>query len=134
MTTKTNEINHGLQQAKAQLKSVKDMVKALNEARESNNDNAYEEALTRIQEDILSLEVRQDWHTIGQKAEAGEYRLLLCWGGPAVQIVGDLNEYNEPESANIQYQDWFTGWSNLNISQEEENILLDYARVFYFGN
>jgi hypothetical protein len=67
-------------------------------------------------------------------AEAGEYRLLLCWGGPAVQIVGDLNEYNEPESANIQYQDWFTGWSNLNISQEEENILLDYARVFYFGN
>jgi hypothetical protein len=29
-------------------------------------------------------------------------------GGPAVRITGDLADYGEPETASIEYQDWFT--------------------------
>ena len=59
--------------------------------------------------------------------------ILLCTGGPAVRIVGDLNEHGEPDTARIEYQDWFTYWERLPIKREQEDLLLDYARCFYFG-
>lgn len=106
----------------------------------------------RILEDALSVEVRSGWVTPGALTGRGmagenkpaEYRILLCTGGPAVQIVGKLNEYGEPETAVMQVQDWFTPWTEFcpacsgqaddpgNVG-DPESILLEYARQFYFG-
>jgi hypothetical protein len=88
-----------------------------------------------IQEDALSVEVRGDWHTPGgEDAAPTEYKILLCTGGPACQIVGDLDEHNEPDTATIQHQDWFTPWQDLHpLTDEDTAALLDYARNFYFG-
>ena len=87
-----------------------------------------------IQEEPLSLEVRNTaWRAPHLNPEPpDEYCILLGWGGPAVRIVGDLNRCGEPETAVLQFQDWFTSWEPLKVSQEDENVLLEYARCFYF--
>ena len=88
-----------------------------------------------IEQDALSVEVRNtDWRTPGDEADKpDEYRILLAWGGPAVQITGDLSEYGEPETAIIQYQDWFTGWATLDTTDDEDEVMLRYAQYFYSG-
>lgn len=94
-----------------------------------------DDARQRIEDDALSVEVRSDWHTPGSDAgKPSQYRILLCTGGPACQIIGDLSEHGEPESATIQYQDWGTPWTDWRDGPEDQDeILLTYARVFYWG-
>jgi hypothetical protein len=92
-----------------------------------------DDARQRIEEDPLSVEVRGDWHSIGDQSglnQATEFKILLCTGGPAVQIRGEL-ENGEPSRAWLEVQDWGTPWTQyFDISQD---ALLAYARVFYFG-
>lgn len=96
-----------------------------------------DDARQRIEEDALSVEVRSDWHSPHERDTSGkatEYRILLCTGGPACQIVGDLDRHGEPESARIQYQDWGTPWTDWRDGPDDEDeILLAYAAVFYWG-
>ncbi len=99
--------NHSEQQAKAQLESIKEMVAALDAAK---TDNEREDAERTIHEDPLSVEVRTDWHSPGEKGEISEYCILLATGGPACRIVGTLGRWNEPDSARIEHQDWGTPW------------------------
>jgi len=87
-----------------------------------------------IEKDPLSVEVRSDWHAPGEDSSATEYTILLCTGGPACRIIGELGQYNEPETAHIEYQDWFTPWEEYReTTDEEDEALLAYARQFYFG-
>jgi hypothetical protein len=44
-----------------------------------------------------------------------------------VEMVAALN------LAKIQYQDWFTPWTDYRLTSEQEEIVLTYARCFYFG-
>ena len=59
-------------------------------------------------------------------------KILLCWGGPAVQIVGTLDDDNQPDSAELQYQDWFTSWIDYPLTQDDEADVLLYAAEFSF--
>lgn len=87
-----------------------------------------------IEETPLSIEVRSDWHTPGEPGESAEYNILLGTGGPACRIIGSLNGHSEPEDARFEYQDWFKPWTTANnLSREEEDALLEFARSFYFG-
>lgn len=70
---------------------------ATDDEREQYHDE--DQAREAIAQDALSVEIRSDWHTPGSEGEAGQYMILLCTGGPACRIVGDLNEYKEPETA-----------------------------------
>ena len=99
------------------------------ERQEYHDEEAAREA---IQEDPLEVSVRSDWHQPGGDTELDEYRILLCTGGPAVQITGKLGKHGEPDDAKLQYQDWFTPWCNFPTTSEEDRELLDYARQFYF--
>jgi len=133
MMTKNQQENRAKDQAKLQLESIREMVKALQTAQEENDDKV-DEARERILQDPLSVEVRTGWHTPGSEdATPTEYAILLCTGGPAVRIVGDLSEYQEPESAHLEFQDWFTPWTPYLLDAEEEADVLEYARQFYFG-
>ena len=120
-------------QAKAQLESIREMVAALEKADASGTEDERDEARRHIDEDALSVEVRSDWHTPGGDSDPGEYCILLCTGGPAVRIIGRLGNFSEPESARLQYQDWFTEWQELILSHDEYADLLTYAQCFYFG-
>jgi hypothetical protein len=100
--------------------------------REEDEEAIYE----RIQQGPLSLEVRSDWHTPGDPdgRKPGEFRLLLSTGGPALQLVGEVDEYGEPYGTpRLQWQDWGTPWTDYRTTEEEDSALEDYARCFYYG-
>ena len=63
--------------------------------------------------------------------EAAEFCILLTTGGPAVRIRGELDEYNEPRRAWLEVQDWFLPWTEYVCA--DSDVLLNYARCFYFG-
>ena len=140
------------QQAAAQLKSIAEMVEWLTHAREciasgcregctggdgyANTQEYHDEEAARefLTDAPLSVEVRTDWHAVGavEAAKPTHYRILLCWGGPAVQIVGTLDDYNQPDSAELQCQDWFTEWTRCPTTHKDEADLMTYATAFYF--
>lgn len=135
--------SHSELQALAQLESIREMVAALTAAVESKtlsgneHADAIEKAQQAIQEDPLSVEVRSRWMELrdwGNKEQVApaEFKILLCTGGPAVQIIGELNA-GEPEKPRLQHQDWGTPWTDVRLSAEDEETLLAYCREFYFG-
>ncbi len=94
-----------------------------------------DEARQSIEEDPVGIQVRSGWHTPGEEEAPAEYEILLCTGGPAVRITGELSQHQEPETAQIEYQDWFTPWARYgDTSDEEDEALLTYAQQFYFGS
>ena len=91
-----------------------------------------EDARERIQEDALDISIRSDWQSIGETLEPSEFMILLCTGGPACRIVGELDQYNQPCRAWLEYQDWFTPWTEL-VDGVSHSDLLTYCKQFYFG-
>lgn len=89
-----------------------------------------DEARQIIQEDPLEVQVRSDWTNPGQTLEAGEFMILLCTGGPAVRIVGELDR-GEPCRAWLEYQDWGTPWTQWFGASSD--TLCEYAANFFFG-
>ena len=126
---KTQEARRGEDQARAQLDSIIEMVEKL----DTGTDIEREEAQTIIHEDPLSVQVRSGWYSPGsENTKPEEFEILLCTGGPAARIIGELNEYLEPETAILQHQDWFTPWIDQPLTEEEEEKVLEYCRQFYF--
>ena len=124
------------EQARAQLDGIIELMKALPEGGKVDGDTLTSEQVSdRIQEDPLSIQVRTDWYTPGDPDnKPTDYEILLCTGGPACRIIGDLDEYG-PETAHIEYQDWGTPWTEYReTTTEEDNMLLKYTQQFYFGD
>src|SRR5207253_7861169 len=128
-------------QASAQLARIEELVQCLEHAEECDNPacgadctHDGEAARDAITDDVLDVQVRGEWHVPGafDGAAPYEYKILLCWGGPSVQIVGTLDADNQPDSATLQYQDWFTLWLNYPLTDAEEQTILTYAQQFYF--
>jgi len=120
--------DRGKKQAIAQIESIVEMVAALN----SENDEEREEAQETIQNDPLSVEVRSGWHSVGSTHPPDEFCILLCWGGPACRIIGELDEHAQPEKPRLEYQDWGTNWTEYPLTEEEETALQTYCEQFYF--
>jgi hypothetical protein len=138
-------------QGQAQFDSIREMVEELRKAdldaisegptEDGNYGEACESARIHIREDALSVQVRSGWYTPGaERAEqkAAEYEILLCTGGPACRIIGELSEHGEPETARMEVQDWFQPWTQIRPSVSPDDydsgpILLEYARCFWFG-
>lgn len=138
-----NKHDHAIANAKGWLSSILEMVEALNAADLRDDDEAHEKAEEAIHQSILSLEVKTGWFTPGGYAgwfapggyaSPEEYRLLLSWGGPALQLVGKLNDHNEPDEwPRLEYQDWFTPWTEYEPAREHREALQKFASVFYYG-
>lgn len=90
-----------------------------------------EDAEQRIQEDPLSIEVRSGWYTPGKTDnKPAEFMILLTTGGPAVRIMGELDEYGQPDRAWLEAQDWFKPWTQY--LGADQSVLLTYCQQFYF--
>lgn len=128
-------------QASSQLESIDEMLRVLAHAQteshtnEDCDDNLYKDtenahdedaALQAIQEDALEINTRTEFN--GEK----EYMILLCTGGPACRIIGDIDEHDQPSSARLEYQDWGTPWTDYPLTQDNEQTLIEYARHYYF--
>jgi hypothetical protein len=96
-----------------------------------------DEARQRIEEDALEVQVRADWHNVGEvHATPSEFYILLCTGGPAVRIMGELDNHLQPCRAWLEYQDWGTPWTQYfgdNMDSDALDALLAYCNCFYFG-
>lgn len=131
--------DHGAANARGWWSSIQEMVAAFEAAQEDGAErDALEAAERAIDESMLSVEVRSSWHTPGGVSgdrKPSEYRILLTTGGPALQLVSDLSEYGEPETAKLQIQDWFKPWSEWrpDDAPDYEKTLLTFARRFFFG-
>ena len=155
--TKDNEIP-GLENARGWYASIVEMVEELGKA-SSDFLDSRDTAEQRIHDSVLSVEVRSDWCApIAFKNSEGpsEYRILLTTGGPGLQLVGTLNEYGQPETAELQGQDWFKPWTSVpwgallppapagsdigaftdaevEAMDKMRETLLTFARCFYVG-
>ena len=89
----------------------------------------------RIGESHFGVQVRSDWHNVGDSGEASEFRMTLAGGGPACQIVGDLNRYMGADGVRLQHQDWFECWTNLETTSEEDGQIERFCNIAaYFGD
>jgi hypothetical protein len=91
--------------------------------------NDADEARQRIQEDALSVEVRSGWASPGEKMESEEFRIVLCTGGPHVEIVGDLDR-SEPSRPRVIFKDWGDSGELFDF---DHDAVLAYCGCFYFG-
>ena len=94
-----------------------------------------DEARERILEDALEVQVRAGWHSPGETVlTPEEFYILLCTGGPAVRIVGDVDHSMQPERPRLEYQDWGTSWTELvSLESHEREALQSYCAAHYFG-
>jgi len=79
-----------------------------------------EDVQRQVDEFPIDISVRSGWQGLGEKLEAEEYSILLCTGGPAVRITGDFDRWGTPHTAKLEYQDWYTQWTELYIDTPEE--------------
>ena len=149
--------NDAREQAKAQLEGMREMLARLKhaincDASEPDEcelaiapNSLFEIELTRqytfselhdadaasdaIREDALEVQVRSGWTNPGETLEPAEFNILLCTGGPAVRIMGELDNYGNPERAWLEYKDWGTPWVELieSDTMDKRNALLEYA-------
>ena len=88
-----------------------------------------DDARQRISEDALEVTVRSGWVSFGTEMTADDFQILLCTGGPAVRIMGELDQHGTPCRAWIEYQDWGTPWTQY--FGAEQSRLLAYAQHFF---
>lgn len=122
---------HAISNAKAWLESIVEMVETLDDPDERFDEM---EALDRIHESVLSVQVRGGWRDLSgiDKLEAEEFYILLTTGGPALRIYGSIGLHGEPEDMVLQWQDWGTPWTTYYVIDGKE-ALETFTRQFYFG-
>lgn len=92
-------------------------------------------ARERIEESPLSVQVRSGWRSPGDAhGDPEEFEILLSTGGPALRIVGDLDQHCQPTRARLEHQDWGTPWTEMILGSDDYDTLLKWAGVFYFGD
>jgi hypothetical protein len=89
-----------------------------------------DDAEQRIHEDPLSIEYRSGWVTDKTEMVAEEVKILLTTGGPAVQIIVELDD-GQPRRAYLQVQDWGTPWTDY-YKDGIGDVLMAYVRCFCF--
>ena len=90
-----------------------------------------EQARERILEDALSVAVRSGWASTKEDFEPEEFQIVLCTGGPHVELVGDLDR-GTPSRVRVIYKGWGTSGEYFPESEERE-ALETYCAQFYFG-
>ena len=139
MTTTTKKPNHAFNNAKGHIESIVEDFEAGSYIESSNpTTQEQEEKLEEIKESILnsalSVEFRSGWSTNFDELEIEEFKILLSWGGPALRVIGDLDQYKQAENIKLQFQDWGTPWTDYELTEKEEESLNWFCNCFYFGS
>ena len=101
------------QQAQSQVSGIVGMIRAIEEQADQD------EARDAIHATPLSVEVRSGWRSVGEDAgEPEEFRIVLCTGGPHVELVGVIGD-----TARVVFRDW--GESGEYYPDADERIALD---------
>lgn len=131
---KEDPTKHMFDNGRAWFSTIKELVEKMDAVGQSDyeGEESEDDVRREIEEGPLSVQVRDGWHSPGAPSQgAEEYEILLSTGGPALRIYGKLGQYNEPDSADLEAQDWFIPWTR--VPDVDEDVLLKYVRCFYFG-
>jgi hypothetical protein len=115
-------------QAFAKLESIIELVDSYNCA---TTDDERDAALEAIYSDPLEISFRSGWcDLLDSKMDPAEFRIVLCTGGPHVQLRGDLDENKTPSNVVIEYSDWFETMRQISSLTDEEQKFVDtYCQI-----
>ena len=144
MTTATVEKqDHALLNAKAKLESIIELHRKYQLVIDrAECGNELEEIKEEAHQSVLSVEVSSsDRQPVGTEFEPTKGRLLLSTGGPACQIIFDLDQWKQPAGNTvIQFQDWGTPWTSYCqpfLSKEEDDEATEaldwFTTLFFYG-
>ena len=129
-TTKTN---YALENAKGHMESMVEDFKKDQQLQESNDYKEQDELRESVLNSALSVEFRSGWYSSPEdEKKAEEFRILLSTGGPALRIIGKLDDYG-PIEPKLQHQDWGTPWTDFEITEDQQKALNWFCNCFYFG-
>lgn len=93
------------------------------------------ELANSVQECALSVEVRGGWHAAGEEdTPPYEFKVLVTTGGPAFRVIGDLDQHNQPTNVRAEHQDWGTPWTEVDLTNDEQEAVDWFASLFYYGD
>lgn len=124
--------DHAQENGQAYMAEIARLLRVYQRCIQYNHHDWADNIRERIEEMPLSVLVRSAWHTPGAgDDEPGEYELLLSTGGPALRITGELNAFEQVETAELQCQDWFTPWRS--VEGQDQDTLREFANFFWYG-
>ena len=97
----------------------------------TNHDEVADAIEESCQESALAVDVRSGWGPASEQLEPGEFQILLSTGGPALRIIGDLDN-DSPTDARLEHQDWGTPWTQWRRGVDIE-ALEWFCSLFCFG-
>lgn len=97
-----------------------------------NLDEVAEAIEEQMRESILSITVRSNWQTPDQELSPGEFQILLSWGGPALRVMGELDDNAEPCRYWVEHQDWGTPWTLW--PNTEAYAITWFVGLFWYGD
>ena len=139
MTTTPTKQNHAITNCKGQLENIIDLYKRFN----------FDETLGALDKEEIeelakdeALDVcwkSDDWQAVGAELTPTKGRVLLTTGGPACQVVCDLDG-DVASNPEIQWQDWGTPWTTPSIQNElqldfelADSALEWFINLFWWG-
>ena len=131
MTTSTpTKPNHALDNCKGQLETIVElyMLRDLDDDERDIMQEAQDMAL-----DVCWKS--DDWQSVMCKEgfTPTKGRVLLTTGGPACQVICDL-DWRNPSNPEIQWQDWGTPWtSHYDLTELERTALEWFVNQFWWG-
>ena len=128
-TTKTN---HALNNAIGHIESMVEDFKKDKHFFDIKNFDSQDELRENVLNSALSIQFRSDCETFEENFKAKEFKILLSWGGPALRVIGELDDYG-PVNPKLQYQDWGTPWTDFEITEDQQEALNWFCNCFYFG-
>jgi hypothetical protein len=98
-----------------------------------NHQDVADDIEQTMREGVLDVQVRSGWQASDEHLEAAQFQILLTTGGPALRLIGDLED-GEPSRSWFEIQDWGTPWFGLHCQHSYEIQAKDwFARLFFFG-
>ena len=131
MTTATpTKPNHALTNCKGQLETIVELYML------RDLDDDERDTLQEAQDMALGVCWKSDdWQAVGSKEgfTPTKGRVLLSTGGPACQVICDLEDHY-PSNPEIQWQDWGTPWtSHYDLIELERTALEWFVNLFWWG-
>ena len=136
-TSQQKKENHALNNAIGHIKSMVEDFEEISYLNSLNpttqeQEERIEEITQEVLNSALSVEFRSGWETHYENFKAKEFKILLSWGGPALRIIGELDNYG-PVNPKLQFQDWGTPWTDFETTESQQKALNWFCNCFYFG-
>ena len=133
-TSQTKKENHALNNAIGHIESMVEDFKKDQLFEKIKDYDAQDQLRESVLNSALCVEFRSGWYSsLNDELVPEEFKILLTWGGPALRVIGELDNYG-PVNPKLQYQDWGTFWTDLEITEDQQESLNWFCNCFYFGD